>query len=211
MCCVWLYIPVCLIQVQLDVHYIFYFLNNVSSKSFGSHLHPSSGAQLQRTAIVLYLWKTEVLVSSGVEVYFIWICVYSCFEVSCDIFVPVCVSLDMFCYCVVMMHDFFADSFYAIFVYLRFGALFHWSRYWFGTPLHLSTVSYRLVREGFARRVLVGLELNIYVTKMYGTTNIKCIYLLTTLETQRYGQYEYKAKAEAPPPPSSCDTRFLWF
>jgi hypothetical protein len=24
----------------------------------------------------LYLWKTEVLVSSGVEVYFIWICVY---------------------------------------------------------------------------------------------------------------------------------------
>jgi hypothetical protein len=43
---------ICLIQVQLDVHYILYFfLDNVSSKCFGCYLHPSSGAQLQRTAI----------------------------------------------------------------------------------------------------------------------------------------------------------------
>jgi hypothetical protein len=66
--------------------------------------------------------KTEVLVSSGVEVYFIWICVYSFFEVSCYILCAgVCVSLDVFCYSVVMMCDLFADSFYATFVYLRFG------------------------------------------------------------------------------------------
>jgi hypothetical protein len=37
-------------------------------------LHPSSGAQLQRTAIGFYLWKTEVSVSSGVDVYLVWIC-----------------------------------------------------------------------------------------------------------------------------------------
>jgi hypothetical protein len=43
---------VCLIHVQLDVHYILYFfLDNVSSTCFGYYLHPSPGAQLQRTAI----------------------------------------------------------------------------------------------------------------------------------------------------------------
>jgi hypothetical protein len=83
-----------------------------------------------------------------------WICVCSFFKVSCDIYVLVCVSLDLFWYCVVMMCGFFADSFCAMFVYLRFGVLFRWSRYWFGTALHLSTVSYRLLREDFARRVL---------------------------------------------------------
>jgi hypothetical protein len=38
-----------LIQVQLDVHYILYFF--LSSTRFGCYLHPSSGAQLQPTAI----------------------------------------------------------------------------------------------------------------------------------------------------------------
>jgi hypothetical protein len=33
---------ICLIQVQLDVHYILYFLDKVSSKCFGCNLHPSS-------------------------------------------------------------------------------------------------------------------------------------------------------------------------
>jgi hypothetical protein len=47
------------------------------STCFGCYLHPSSGAQLPRTPKVGYLWKTEVLVSSGVEVYFVWICVYN--------------------------------------------------------------------------------------------------------------------------------------
>jgi hypothetical protein len=53
----------CLIQVQLDVHYILYFLDNVSSACFGCYLHPLSGAQLQRTAIgfvwfgVLFHWS----------------------------------------------------------------------------------------------------------------------------------------------------------
>jgi hypothetical protein len=46
------HILVCLIQVQLDVHHILYFfLDSVSSICFGCYLHPSSGAQLQRTAI----------------------------------------------------------------------------------------------------------------------------------------------------------------
>jgi uncharacterized membrane protein (DUF485 family) len=66
------------------------------------------------------------------------------FKVSCDIYVLVCVSLDLFWYCMVMMCGFFADSFCAIFVYLRFGVLLDWSRYWFGTALQLSTVSYGL-------------------------------------------------------------------
>jgi hypothetical protein len=36
----------------LDVHYILYFfLDNFSSTCFGCYLNPSSGAQLQRTAI----------------------------------------------------------------------------------------------------------------------------------------------------------------
>jgi hypothetical protein len=72
---------VCLLQVQLDVHYILYFfLDNVSSKCFGCYLHLSAAEQLQRTA-------------TG----FVWI-----------------------------------------------GVLLHWCRYWFGIPLHFSTVSYRL-------------------------------------------------------------------
>jgi hypothetical protein len=57
---------------------IFFISFVVSFTCFGCYLHPSSGAQLQRTAIG---------------------CVW-------------------------------------------FGGLFHWSRYWFGTSLHLSTVSY---------------------------------------------------------------------
>jgi hypothetical protein len=40
----------CLIQVQTDVHCILYFLD-VSSTCFGCYLHPSSGTQLQRTAM----------------------------------------------------------------------------------------------------------------------------------------------------------------
>jgi hypothetical protein len=40
------------IQVQLDVHCILYFfIDNFSSTCFGCYLHPSSGAQWQRTAI----------------------------------------------------------------------------------------------------------------------------------------------------------------
>jgi hypothetical protein len=39
-------------------------------------LHPSSGAQLQLTAIGFVTVEKKVLVSSGVEVYFIWIHVY---------------------------------------------------------------------------------------------------------------------------------------
>jgi hypothetical protein len=42
----------CLIQVQLYVHYILYFfLDNISYTRFGCYLQPSSGAQLQCTAI----------------------------------------------------------------------------------------------------------------------------------------------------------------
>jgi hypothetical protein len=41
-----------------------------------------------------------------VDVYFVWICVYSFFKASRDIFVLVCVSLDLFWYCVVMMCGF---------------------------------------------------------------------------------------------------------
>jgi hypothetical protein len=46
---------ICLIQFQLDKHYILhFFLDNVSSTCFGCYLQPSSGTQLQRTAIGLY-------------------------------------------------------------------------------------------------------------------------------------------------------------
>jgi uncharacterized membrane protein YGL010W len=70
---------------------------------------------------------------------------YSFLKVSCDIYVLVCVSLDVFWYCVVTMCGCLAGSFCAMFVYLRFGVLLHRSRYRFGTALQLSTVSYRLV------------------------------------------------------------------
>jgi hypothetical protein len=60
---------------------VFFIAFAVSSTCFGCYLHPSSGAQLQSTAIG-----------------FVW-----------------------------------------------FGVLLHWSRYWFGTALQLSTVSYRLL------------------------------------------------------------------
>jgi hypothetical protein len=61
---------------------------------------------------VVYLWKTEVLVASGMDVYFVWFCVFSFFKASRDIFVLVCVcvSLDLFRYCVVIMCDFLVDS-----------------------------------------------------------------------------------------------------
>jgi hypothetical protein len=75
---------------------VFFISFIISSTCFGCYLHPSSGAQLQCTAIGLYLWKTEVLVSSGLEVYLVWICVYSFFKVLCDMYVLVCVSLDLF-------------------------------------------------------------------------------------------------------------------
>jgi hypothetical protein len=60
------------------------------------------------------------LVASGMDVYFVWFCVFSFFKASRDIFVLVCVSLDLFRYCLVIMRDFLADSLCAIFVYLRF-------------------------------------------------------------------------------------------
>jgi hypothetical protein len=50
------------------------------------------------------------------EVYLVWICVYSFFKVSCDIYVPVCVSLDLFWYCVVMECVLLADSFCATYI-----------------------------------------------------------------------------------------------
>jgi hypothetical protein len=78
----------------------------VSCTCLGCYLYPSSGAQLPRTAMVVYLSKTEVLVSSGVDVYFVGICVYSFLKASHHMFVLVCVSLDLFWYCVVMMCGF---------------------------------------------------------------------------------------------------------
>jgi hypothetical protein len=74
------------------VHCILYFfLDNVSSTCFGCYLHLLSGAQIQRTAIGFVSMENRGFVSSGVEVYFIWICVHSFFKVSCDIYVLVCV------------------------------------------------------------------------------------------------------------------------
>jgi hypothetical protein len=59
--------------------------------------------------------------------------VYSFFGVSCDIYVLVCVSLDLFLYCVVMVCGFFADRFCAIVVYLRFLCVIP-LEYWFRIP-----------------------------------------------------------------------------
>jgi hypothetical protein len=64
---------ICFIQIQLDVQYSFFL------KSFFA-LHVSDVTCIHRQernysvqAWVLYRWKTEVLVSSGVEVYFMLI------------------------------------------------------------------------------------------------------------------------------------------
>jgi hypothetical protein len=41
----------CFILIQLDVQYSFSLEKFISSTCFGCHMHPSSGAQLQCTAI----------------------------------------------------------------------------------------------------------------------------------------------------------------
>jgi hypothetical protein len=57
------------IQFQVNVLYaLFLSWKILSSTCLGCYLHPSSGAQLQCRAIGFYLWKTEVLVWSGVKV-----------------------------------------------------------------------------------------------------------------------------------------------
>jgi hypothetical protein len=54
---------------------------------------------------VVYLWKTEVLVSMvWMFILYGFVCSFS--KASRDIFVLVCVSLDLFWYCVVMMCGF---------------------------------------------------------------------------------------------------------
>jgi hypothetical protein len=88
-----------------------------------------------------------------------------------------CVSLD-----VLVLRGLLADSFCAIFVYLRFGVLFHWSRYWFVTALHLSTISYRPMREGFARCVpgfRVVVTFGLWLVRITCSNGITPLYLST--------------------------------
>jgi hypothetical protein len=101
---------------------VYFFLEKfyLSSTCFGCYLHPSSEAQLQCTAIGFYLWKAEVLVSSGVEVYFMDLCVFVVL-ISCDIDVLVCVIGYVF-----VLRGFDMWFLCAVFVYLRFWCvLFH--------------------------------------------------------------------------------------
>jgi hypothetical protein len=68
---------------------VFFFLSSLALDVSGAicthHQEHNCCVQPQ----VVYLWKTEVLVSSGVDVYFVWVCVYWFFKVSRDIFVLV--------------------------------------------------------------------------------------------------------------------------
>jgi hypothetical protein len=97
------------------MYYILYlFLDNVNSKCFGCYLHPSSGVQLQRTAIAFVSGK-QVSVLSGVEV-ILYGFVCTRFSKCRVMFMCRCVFLDLFWYCVVMMSGFFTYSFCAIFV-----------------------------------------------------------------------------------------------
>jgi hypothetical protein len=76
-------------------------------------------------------------------VYFMWIFVYSFFKISCDIYVLVCVcvSLDLFWYCVVMVCGFFADSLLCYIYVLTVLCIYSIrAGTGFGTALHLSTV-----------------------------------------------------------------------
>jgi hypothetical protein len=95
--------------------FFIFFLDNVSSSCFGCYLHPSSGAQLQSTAIGFVSVENRGFSTKWRGGLLVWICVNSFFKISCDIYVllcvRVCVSLDPFWYCVVMMCGFLADSF----------------------------------------------------------------------------------------------------
>jgi hypothetical protein len=57
--------------------------------------HKEHNCSVQPCHWCVYLWKAEVLLSSGVDVYFVWICVYPFFRASHGIFVLVC------CVCVI--------------------------------------------------------------------------------------------------------------
>jgi hypothetical protein len=66
--------------------------------------------------------------------------------------------------------------------FVWFGVLFHWSRYWLGQPHTFSAVNFRPEtctaknkeeKRMHKKYIYLYLELNIYVTNMYGTTNIK--------------------------------------
>jgi hypothetical protein len=82
------------------VHYILYFfLDNVSSTSFGCYLHPSSGAQVQRTAIGFVSVE-----NGGFSIKWCGgVCGMDlCVLVSCDIYVLLCV---IGCVLVLRGHD----------------------------------------------------------------------------------------------------------
>jgi hypothetical protein len=133
---------------------VFFISFVVSSTCFVCYLHPSSGAQLQRTAIGCVSVENRgfsIKWCGGLFFMDLYVLVFQ--SLAWYLCAGVCVSLDLFWYCVVMICGFLADSLCALCTD-GFGVLFHWSTYWCGTPLHLSTVSYRLVWEGFARRVL---------------------------------------------------------
>jgi hypothetical protein len=64
--------------------------------------------------------KQEVFSIKWCRDYDVWICVYSFFKASCDIYVLVCGSLDRFWYCVVMISGFFANSFFVLYCTFTF-------------------------------------------------------------------------------------------
>jgi hypothetical protein len=143
---------ICFIQVELDLLYSLFRSWQLSFTCFWYYQHPSSGAQLQRTAIGFVSVENRCFSIKWCEgLFYVDLCVLVFQNLVWYLCACVChwiCFVIAWSWCVVSSQIVRC----AIFVYLRFGVFI---------PLeqvlvlgHFSTVSYRLVREGFARRVL---------------------------------------------------------
>jgi hypothetical protein len=121
---------------------LYFFLDNVSSTCFGCYLHPSSSAQLQRTAIGICICGKQRFYYQVVWRFILRGCVCTRFSKPRVILMCWCVSLDLFWYCMVMLCGFFADSFVLYFCTYSLVCLFHWSRYWFWDTLTWSVTDW---------------------------------------------------------------------
>jgi hypothetical protein len=125
---------------------VFFISLVISSTCFRCYLHPSSGAQLPRTTIGCVSVENRCFS-------FKWCGCLVCMDLCVLVFQSLawyfCAGV-----CVIGSVSVLYGLVWFLVLYLctyGFGVLLRWSRYWFGTPLHLSTVSFRLVWEGICK------------------------------------------------------------
>jgi hypothetical protein len=146
------------------MYYILYFfLDNVSSTCLGCYLHPLSGAQLQRRFCMVWrvialeqvlVWNTFTLKHGQLQT----VCNWPCLSVR--------VSQTSTCSNGITHQTI-----------QNYGCTLLLCSWWW-VQIAPETFRANVVKKEIKNIVhLFGLELNTYVTKMYGTTNIKIIYI----------------------------------